>query len=241
MSRLTDLMDRRLYPTYEAWWDASRFRDVLEQRLKPSDTVLDYGAGAGSGFPIKVKGKVLKIVGVDPDAAVMSNPYLDEAKILPIPSGVIPYPDATFDVVFAKDVVEHLPDPEQAFKEIHRVLRPGGLFIAKTPNRWGYVAVLSRMTPHWFHVFYNRLRGVDEHDVFPTLYKCNTRARVRSVAAAAGFSVNSIELWEGRPEYLRMNAIFYTVGFLYERIVNASRMFEGIRVVMSFVLQKPTT
>ena len=46
----------------------------------------------------------------------------------------IPYPDATFDVVTAGEVMRHPYDPDHLLREARRVLRPGGSFIVTTPN-----------------------------------------------------------------------------------------------------------
>lgn len=46
----------------------------------------------------------------------------------------LPFADATFDVVSAFDVLEHLLEPEPALREIQRVLRPGGLLVGATPD-----------------------------------------------------------------------------------------------------------
>jgi SAM-dependent methyltransferase len=43
-------------------------------------------------------------------------------------------PDASFDCVVAVEVIEHVAEDEAFVKEIHRVLRPGGRFLATTPN-----------------------------------------------------------------------------------------------------------
>ena len=50
----------------------------------------------------------------------------------------LPFPDASFDVVVSFETIEHLYEQELFLKEIHRVLRPEGLFIVSTPNRDTY-------------------------------------------------------------------------------------------------------
>jgi ubiquinone/menaquinone biosynthesis C-methylase UbiE len=47
----------------------------------------------------------------------------------------LPFPDESFDVIIAAEVLEHLPDDARAFAELHRVLKPGGR-IAVTVPRW---------------------------------------------------------------------------------------------------------
>jgi ubiquinone/menaquinone biosynthesis C-methylase UbiE len=61
----------------------------------------------------------------------------------------IPYPDETFDLVVGHAVLHHIPDVEQAFREVLRVLKPGGRFVfAGEPTQYGdFVARrLSRLT-----------------------------------------------------------------------------------------------
>lgn len=61
----------------------------------------------------------------------------------------IPYDDGTFDLVVGHAVLHHIPDVEQAFREVLRVLKPGGRFVfAGEPTKWGdYIARrLSRAT-----------------------------------------------------------------------------------------------
>jgi 2-polyprenyl-3-methyl-5-hydroxy-6-metoxy-1,4-benzoquinol methylase len=45
------------------------------------------------------------------------------------------YQDSTFDIVFALNVIEHLPHPRSFFCEVRRVLRAGGLFVLETPTQ----------------------------------------------------------------------------------------------------------
>ena len=61
----------------------------------------------------------------------------------------MPYDDNTFDVVVGHAVLHHIPDVEQAMREMLRVLKPGGRFvIAGEPTRIGdrYARALGRVT-----------------------------------------------------------------------------------------------
>jgi SAM-dependent methyltransferase len=48
----------------------------------------------------------------------------------------LPFPDASFDIVMASEVLEHIPADEQAMGEIARVLRPGGRLAVTVPRYW---------------------------------------------------------------------------------------------------------
>ena len=143
-------------------------------------------------------------------------------------------------MVFSDNVLEHLEEPLQVFREVVRVLKPGGVFLFKTPNKYHYMPLIARLTPHVFHQYVNRLRGRAEVDTFPTRYRANTRGDVIRLATEAGLLVEKIELIEGRPEYMRMTWPSYIVGMAYERIVNASELFAVLRILLVGVLRKGT-
>ena len=136
-------------------------------------------------------------------------------------------------------MIEHISDASFFFAEVYRVLRPGGILVAKTPNKWHYVATIARITPHWFHDFYNRLRGRESHDTFPTTYACNTPHQVERVATSQGFEIIKLDVIEGRPEYLRITFPTYVIGLAYERTVNALRVLRAMRCVLLIQLRKP--
>ena len=48
----------------------------------------------------------------------------------------LPFPNNSFDLVICSEVLEHLHEYNDAIKEIHRVLKPGGKFYASVPASW---------------------------------------------------------------------------------------------------------
>ncbi|MDA0661075.1 MAG: methyltransferase domain-containing protein, partial [Planctomycetota bacterium] len=169
----------------------------------------------------------------------LDNPYLDDARLMDPTTLAIPFDNNYFDGVFCNSVIEHVTDIDSFMQEVHRVLKPGGWFWAKTPNRRHYVARIAGITPEWFHKFYNRLRGTQSRDIFPTTYICNDEKAISEAIQRHGFRLVSLSILEGRPEYLRIFGPMYFVGFLYVRLVNRFEAFKKFRCVILFHVVKP--
>jgi SAM-dependent methyltransferase len=116
--------------------------------LSAGDRLLDLGCGAGRhAFEAFRRGA--RVVALDYSAAelkdvkAMFEALLDkEAATLPASTwGActngdatrLPFPDATFDRVIAAEVLEHIPEDEQAVSELARVLKPGGTMAVTVP------------------------------------------------------------------------------------------------------------
>jgi SAM-dependent methyltransferase len=75
----------------------------------------------------------------------------------------LPFDDATFELVVGHAVLHHIPDVEQALREVIRVLKPGGRFVfAGEPTKWGDIIArrLSRAT-WWVATSVTRLPGLE--------------------------------------------------------------------------------
>lgn len=228
--------DRVFYSQYSNNWDDSLFRSEILAHLKGGAIVLDIGAGAGIIPQMNFRGIAGKVYGIDPDQRVVDNPYVDEGVVGSGES--LPYADESFDMVFADNVLEHLENPDKVFREIHRVLKRGGLFLAKTPNKYHYMPLVSSLSPHWFHQWVNKMRGRDASDTFPTCYKVNSERDINRVASRSNFEVIKIKQVEGRPEYLRKLLGLNMIGLMYERLVNSSAIFRQFRILLVIVLKK---
>jgi ubiquinone/menaquinone biosynthesis C-methylase UbiE len=102
-------------------------------------TWLDYGCADGGYAEALVAAGASKVVGVDPEA-----PRIEEATRRQIPGTsfvqfdghVLPFEDASFDGAFANETMEHVFNESESLAELHRVLKPGGILVVISPNRW---------------------------------------------------------------------------------------------------------
>lgn len=165
------------------------FYSRIAALLRPTDHVLDYGAGRGAqieedNVPYRrslktLKGRCAHLEGCDVDAKVLENPYLDSARLFD-PEKPLPYEDGSFDLIYANWVFEHVEDPAFTSSELLRILKPGGYICAVTPNRKGYIALASRLAGNASHVPFLKKIQPDrkEMDVFPTRYRLNTSGAI---------------------------------------------------------------
>jgi SAM-dependent methyltransferase len=100
------------------------------RRMPDARVVLDVGCGAGDFGRLRPSQET-EVHGVDNDAiAVQRALSFERAQCVDLDAAPLPYADATFDAVLAKDIFEHVEDPGRLAREIHRVTRPGGVIVA---------------------------------------------------------------------------------------------------------------
>jgi SAM-dependent methyltransferase len=190
--------------------------------LAPEHVVLDVGCGRGAhaGHPVPFvrdlrcfKGHCARVIGIDVDPAGRENPTLDEFRPIDPASFRWPLDLGSVDLAVADCVLEHVADPPAFFAEAARVLRPGGCLCLRTPNSLGYVSLAARLVPNALHarVLGRVQAGREERDVFPTLYRCNTRRALRRAMGAAGFEA-VVYSHEAEPAYLAFSRLAYGLG-----------------------------
>jgi ubiquinone/menaquinone biosynthesis C-methylase UbiE len=107
---------------------AAYVRDMLVtvRARAPGDSLLDLGCGAGFVAQC-AEGVFRHRVGVDLSGRILEvgRRHFEEYRVGD--ADAIPYPDASFDAVACFAMLHHLADDRQLVREVHRVLRPGGV------------------------------------------------------------------------------------------------------------------
>ena len=133
--------------------------------------LLDLGCGHVPLFAA-YRTRVAAITCADWGNSLHKNPYLDAEVDLTAP---LPFPSGAFDTILLSDVLEHLPEPGLLWREMDRVLRPGGKLIMNVP-------------------FYYQI-----HEA-PWDYYRFSRFALARFAQTSGFRVLSLEPIGGLPE-----------------------------------------
>jgi SAM-dependent methyltransferase len=103
--------------------------------LQPQESLLDIGTGPGD-FPQRLRraGHTGRLVGVDASPGMIAKAKSAALNIefLQADAQSLPFPDESFDVITARHMLYHVPDIPRALREAHRLIRPGGRFLAIT-------------------------------------------------------------------------------------------------------------
>lgn len=143
MERATFAVESQVEATH--WWFVGRrrlFRAHIEALgLPPDAAILDVGTSTGTNLRLLNDMGFTRYRGLDPSPDAIR--WCAEKGLGTVDQGTvaaIPFPDATFDLVLATDIVEHVDDDVAALAELRRVLKPGGtllLTVPAFPSLWG--------------------------------------------------------------------------------------------------------
>ena len=191
-------MERRIVPGLE--YSQHEYEKRLLERIPHGARWLDLGCGRRllpewrSASERTLVQRPSQFVGIDVDLDSLHDNKVAHYKVFGVAQH-LPFAPESFDVVTANMVVEHLEDPAGTFREVRRVLSPGGLFFFHTPNSAAFPTALSRRLPDPLKRGAARiLDGRSGKDVFHTYYRANTAGDVTRLAQASGLSIVEISL-----------------------------------------------
>jgi ubiquinone/menaquinone biosynthesis C-methylase UbiE len=119
--------------------------------------VLDIGSGLGGvDILLAERHRAGEVIGIDVESQLVeaaaelatAKRVSDRVKFMLVEPGPLPFPDASFDLVFSKDAIVHIDDKQLLFSEVLRVLKPGGHFVA-ADWLWAVGAAQSQVVQAW--------------------------------------------------------------------------------------------
>jgi SAM-dependent methyltransferase len=146
-------------PSGEARESLLAVHGILRAVLPPATlAIYEAGGGSTSFLPLNVLERAhVTVVDIDEDQ-IRNNTYAHKTIRGDIQS--YRFKPETFDLVICYNVIEHLVDVEAALLGFCESLKQGGLILIGAPNPKSLSGVVTRYSPHWFHIwFYRHVRG----------------------------------------------------------------------------------
>lgn len=157
--------------------------------------------------------------------------------------GNIPFPDNFFDVVTSVWVLEHVRWPQPFFREVARVLKPGGHFVAHTISGSHYVTWIRRLIgllPHrWNQLLVERLYGRASHDTFPAYYRLNRLGQLANVCQGADLELVQLDRYED-PGYFRFNKLLMGLAVVGDWLLESIARGWG-RIYLTAIFRKSSS
>jgi ubiquinone/menaquinone biosynthesis C-methylase UbiE len=124
------------FARYSQYWWSNRYFAMLARRHgPPHGRVLELGCGMGHLLAWLTNRYHVFGSDINPWALSQAKRIVPQGQyVLLSADELYAFPEAVFDIVIAKHVVEHLCHPDQAISEMSRVMKTGGLLILATPN-----------------------------------------------------------------------------------------------------------
>jgi SAM-dependent methyltransferase len=209
---------------------------LIDQRVDDRSRILDIGCGHADLLE-DVFVRIPLVFGIDTDHdAMRRNTTIRHTTVAT--GERLPFASGAFDLVLMAWVLEHLERPVTVFREIHRVLGPGGRVVFVTPNAWNYNAWLIRLVPNAFHAFFTeRLYGRTPSDTYPTRYRFNSIRRIDSALRRIGYERERVVL-NGDPTYIAFNRPLFGLAVWLERLFDLPWLRRA-RVHIVGVYRKP--
>jgi ubiquinone/menaquinone biosynthesis C-methylase UbiE len=123
------------FAKYSMYWWSNRFYATLARQYGARGARL-LEIGSGLGHLVAQLEDTFETYGLDLNhwAVRESKKVINKSSLQTASAQELPFANSVFSVVIIKHIVEHLPDPEKAIKEIGRATAKDGILILATPN-----------------------------------------------------------------------------------------------------------
>lgn len=201
---------------------------LIDDYTAQDRTIRLLEAGCGSMSKLRLSPNV-QVTGVDiSEKQLARNTELCERILGDIQTCSLP--TRSFDVIICWDVLEHLHNPQLALTNFFRAIKPDGLIILAFPNLYSLKGMITKLTPHFVHVWYYRHllhtpeAGLHDTPPFVTPFRlAATYPSIRQLAAANHARVQYFALRESNDmRYVRRN--FRFIAFIMRTASIISRL-----------------
>lgn len=244
--KATNRLQRRIVPHLR--WNQEIWGEAIRQHLTHSVRWLDAGCGwhlLGKNLdPLEneLVGLARFVVGVDLDLFHLRK-HANISRRICASLDSLPFSDASFDLITSNMVLEHLPAPSTIFRELSRVLAPGGTLMVHTPNTRNYLvfanilakkllprSVILKLVPD------NR----PADDIYPTHYHANNRRALRNLGESANLQPEFVRFLPNPQPYTR----FFAPAAFFELLLmraTMTRPLDRFAATIVMVFRKPAT
>lgn len=237
MSALAERLRKRFFRDEDHPYHV--FEREIAGLLRPEHTLLDAGCGSTAPVLGKYRGKAKRLIGVD---MVDFDGNTADLELHRGDLASIPVATDSVDLIISRSVMEHVSDPLRVYREMNRVLRPGGRVVFLTPNLWDYGSIIARLVPNQWHPWIvSHTEGRAEEDVFPVVYRTNTRGAVERWTRESGFRVTSFRYLGQYPSYFMFNGVLFFLATGYEKLLSRFDALRGLRGWILVTLSKETS
>ena len=132
---------------------------IVRKQGNENDPIEILEAGCGQRWLLKLEGKKFRLTGVDIDKdalEIRKNVRKDLDEAIHGDLRTIAFGDRQFDVVYSAFVLEHIEGAEEVLLRMTSWLKPNGIIIIEIPDPDSVKGRVTKITPHWFHIFYYR-------------------------------------------------------------------------------------
>jgi 2-polyprenyl-3-methyl-5-hydroxy-6-metoxy-1,4-benzoquinol methylase len=188
-------------PTKTGWGPRTRFsfsyftpdeyyEAVVSKLVASGCSWVDVGGGRdvfpdNPALATELAARYRRLAAVDPSDTVEENQFAHQRVRARIEDFTSSEP---FDLATLRMVAEHIDVPEQSVASLARLVKPKGMVVVYTVNKWSLISLASWLTPfRLHHAVKHLLWKTEEKDTFPVVYKMNTRRRLQVLFHQAGF------------------------------------------------------
>jgi 2-polyprenyl-3-methyl-5-hydroxy-6-metoxy-1,4-benzoquinol methylase len=196
-------LQETLYASQNAtrrWLHQTRYESIvasLSRLTQAKDRVLEIGPGSGIYVPTLVS------LASEVFASDIESVYLDRLRPLADAQTTLhlvhdditrsEFPSGFFDVILCTEVIEHIRNSQEALAEMRRILRPNGLLILSTPQRYSSLEIFSKIA--FLPGFIQLARLIYREPILDTEHiNLLTRRGLHSQLTKAGFDILETEV-----------------------------------------------